>query len=104
MTGHSRFFSGFVFVLLFSVFAGGDELPLFLRKDLPHFHTVVKGRIFRGGQPSAEGLKILAANHVRTIIDLRKEDPNTRLDEEKRAAALGIRFISVPMSAVARRL
>jgi len=41
-------------------------------RGVPNFHTV-NDNIYRGGQPSDEGLRALASAGVKTIVDLRDD-------------------------------
>lgn len=54
--------------------------------------------LFRGAQPSAQGLKELKNLGITTIVDLRGEDPDKVSWERKEAESLGIRFVSIPVS------
>ena len=64
-------------------------------KDLPNFAVVAPG-ILRGAAPTAEGLKKLKAQGVRTIIDLRIEKKG-QAEEEAAVKALGLKRIRIPM-------
>lgn len=61
--------------------------------DLPNF-ACVSQKLFRGGQPMENGVKELARRGVRTIIDLRGEDENSK-KEELWARNAGIKFVAV---------
>ena len=65
--------------------------------DLPNFSEVVKAKLYRGAQPTKEGVKKLAQMGVKTIIDLRGADERAKR-EEKWAINAGIRFINVPLN------
>lgn len=65
-------------------------------KELPNFHAV-NARLYRGGQPREGGLKKLAALGVKTIINLRDDDPRAA-EEEREARALGMSYFNVPLS------
>jgi len=60
-----------------------------------NFHQVDQN-VFRGAQPTAEGLKNLAGLGVKTIVDLRHGKDRSDI-EEKEAESLGLRYIHVPM-------
>ncbi len=76
--------------MAFSASAGTTDLP-----GVANFHQVDRN-LYRGAQPSDEGLKNLAALGVKTIIDLRHG--TDRADTEQREAErLGLRYINVPM-------
>lgn len=65
------------------------------RADLPVF-SQVDAMCFRGGQPSAEGLRQLHALGVRTVVNLRHR--TDEMDAERQAAeALGMRWVNLPM-------
>jgi protein tyrosine/serine phosphatase len=64
--------------------------------ELPNFH-VVAPNIYRGAAPTKQGLCMLKAKGVHTIIDLRM--PNKLVKEEQaRALAMGFTWIHLPMS------
>lgn len=69
-------------------------------KLLPNFHQVNEN-LYRGAQPLAGGIKRLAALGIKTIVNLRGADEQTRAGEEE-ARAAGLRFVSVPMSGLKR--
>jgi protein tyrosine/serine phosphatase len=60
-----------------------------------NFHQVDRS-VYRGAQPTAEGLKNLAGMGVKTIIDLRHGKDHSD-SEQKAAESLGMRYINVPM-------
>jgi uncharacterized protein (TIGR01244 family) len=61
-----------------------------------NFHQVDQN-VYRGAQPTAEGLKSLASLGVKTIVDLRHGKEHA--DGERQAAEkIGLRYINVPMS------
>ena len=62
-------------------------------KDLPNFHRVGEN-LYRGGQPTAEGIKKLAALGVKTIVNLRDNRENVRC-ERQTAEENGISFINL---------
>jgi protein tyrosine/serine phosphatase len=74
--------------------AYGEKLKL---NGLPNGGKI-NDSLFRGAQPRAEGLKELKNLGVTTIVDLRGEDPDKTSWERKEAEALGIRFVSIPVS------
>jgi protein tyrosine phosphatase (PTP) superfamily phosphohydrolase (DUF442 family) len=61
-----------------------------------NFHQVDQN-IYRGAQPTAEGLKSLADLGVKTIVDLRHGKEHAD-GEQQAAEKLGLRYINVPMS------
>lgn len=74
-------------------------LPVFADSGAPGIHNFYKvnDEVYRGAQPSAEGLRYLAGIGVKTVIDLRKDGSRSR-EEEKLAAAAGMKYISIPMT------
>jgi len=52
--------------------------------------------LYRGAQPSADGMRQLASMGIKTIVDLRRYSRD--MDEERRLAEqLGIRWVSLPV-------
>jgi uncharacterized protein (TIGR01244 family) len=66
---------------------------------IPNFHQVNE-HIYRGGQPSDEGLQALAKLGVKTILDLRPADEHSTKAEEQIVKAAGMRYVNVPMVGV----
>jgi tyrosine-protein phosphatase SIW14 len=58
----------------------------------------ITDQLYRGAQPRAGGLEQLKTFGITTIVDLRGEDSNVRNLEKKEAEALGIHFVSIPVS------
>jgi tyrosine-protein phosphatase SIW14 len=54
--------------------------------------------LYRGAQPHIEGLPELKKLGITTIVDLRGEDSGRRESEKEQAEALGIQFVSIPVS------
>lgn len=54
--------------------------------------------LFRGAQPQSDGLQALKKLGVTTIVDLRGEDRSKLEWERHQAEALGMRFVSIPVS------
>ena len=69
-------------------------------KELPNFHKV-SDKLYRGAQPSKEGIKKLAELGIKTIVNLRGEDENTRA-EQKEAEAAGIAYFAISMPGLSR--
>ncbi len=65
-------------------------------EDLPNFHQITEN-IFRGGQPTAEGIKRLARLGIKTIINFRDTQESV-LREKMIAEAEGLRFINLRLS------
>lgn len=61
-------------------------------KGIPKFGEV-SPQLFRGGQPSSEGLEFLADLGVGIIVNLR---PGDHAREEEEASRLGMRYVSIP--------
>ncbi|HVE57852.1 MAG TPA: tyrosine-protein phosphatase [Pyrinomonadaceae bacterium] len=86
------------FVLIAFSFAGltpAQKKPV--GEDLPNFSEVVKAKLYRGAQPTEEGVKKLAQMGVKTIIDLRGADERAKR-EETWARSAGLKFINVPLN------
>lgn len=65
-------------------------------EHLPNFYRINEN-LYRGGQPTAEGIKKLAALGIKTIINFR--DARDGVHREREAAeANGIRFINLHLS------
>jgi tyrosine-protein phosphatase SIW14 len=64
---------------------------------VPNFH-LVNDNLYRGGQPTPEGIKNLARIGIRTVVNLRA---GNELEEEKLVEAAGMRYVQVPMNAFA---
>jgi protein tyrosine/serine phosphatase len=67
---------------------------------IPNFHQVNE-RIFRGGQPDERGWPELARLGVRTVIDLRRPGEHSTSAESIAVAAVGMRYVNVPMDGFA---
>lgn len=65
-------------------------------KSIEHFGCV-NSKIFRGAQPTEEGVKELARRGVKTIVNLRDADERADM-ERKWAEASGIKFINIPFN------
>ena len=68
--------------------------------ELPNFYKVNE-RLYRGGQPARGGVKKLAELGIKTIINMRGADDQTR-SEEKEAKAAGITYFNIPMPGLSR--
>lgn len=68
--------------------------------ELPNFHRV-NAQLYRGAQPRADGVRKLASLGIKTIINLRGADKNTRA-EQKEAEALGLRYFNIPLPGLSR--
>ena len=65
-------------------------------KDLPNFYSVNQN-LYRGAQPTEQGVKDLAKMGVKTIINLRGDEDRAK-NEEIWAKNSGIKFINVNLS------
>ncbi len=63
---------------------------------LPNFHEV-HPFLYRGGEPTREGLTELQGLGVKTIIDLRNPGEK-KFDEKTAASGLGMAYIAMPMN------
>ncbi|MBK7839229.1 MAG: dual specificity protein phosphatase family protein [Candidatus Obscuribacter sp.] len=81
---------------LSAVDAPKPELKNQAKADLPNFHQV-HPYLYRGGEPTSQGLKALKDKGIKTIIDLRAETPMSR-QERNEAKTLGLDYINLPMS------
>jgi protein-tyrosine phosphatase len=75
------------------------SLPAFAEpsiRGVKNFHQVDE-HVFRGAQPTEEGLRDLAKNGIKVIIDLR-EGGSRSAAEERVVTAAGMHYVNVPMS------
>lgn len=63
---------------------------------IPNLQTVEPG-LYRGGRPDFEGLKALKEAGLKTIVNLEDHEEHIERSREH-AAALGLNYISIPMS------
>lgn len=63
---------------------------------IPAFHRV-DDHVWRGSQPGDGGLRALAANGVKTVIDLRADQQRTT-EEKREADALKIQYVNIPLN------
>ncbi|HEX8185228.1 MAG TPA: dual specificity protein phosphatase family protein [Blastocatellia bacterium] len=68
--------------------------------ELPNFHKVNE-RLYRGAQPKSGGVKKLSELGIKTIINLRGIDDQTRA-EESEAKAAGVSYFNIPMPGLSR--
>lgn len=85
--------------LMPSVSLGAPTALAETKADLPNYHKV-HDFLFRGGEPSAAGLKELSKQGIKTIIDLRAAGARTET-EASLARELGMKYINLPMSSKA---
>jgi protein tyrosine/serine phosphatase len=86
--------------MLVAVVAAGAGSQESQEKVLPNFHKVNE-HLYRGAQPLSGGMRLLAAQGIRTIVNLRGEDEGTRAEEQD-ARAAGLRYFNVPMQGLSR--
>ena len=65
-------------------------------EHLPNFHRINEN-LYRGGQPTAEGIKRLAALGIKTVINFRDARENVHR-ERRTAEENGLRFINLHLS------
>jgi tyrosine-protein phosphatase SIW14 len=78
--------------LLSPAWAGDIQVP-----GIPNFHKVNE-RLYRGGQPPEDAWNRLARLGIKTVIDLRREEEQSREAESRAVEAAGMRYINVPMN------
>jgi tyrosine-protein phosphatase SIW14 len=74
-------------------------LPAFAGSSVPGISNFYKvdQHVYRGAQPTDEGLKYLGKIGVETVIDLREADERSTA-EEKVVTAAGMKYVNIPMS------
>ena len=74
-------------------------LPAFAGSAVPGVHNFYKvdEHVYRGAQPTEEGIQYLAKLGVKTVIDLREAGERAR-NEEAAVTAAGMKYINVPMT------
>lgn len=82
-----------VALLLLTTFASAKDATE--QAGLPRFHQV-SGKLFRGGQPRAGGIRRLAELGINTVVNLRGASARTRSDEAE-ARTLGLNYFNVPL-------
>lgn len=65
------------------------------QKGLPNLARV-NSDLYRGGQPSKEGIAELKKLGIRTVIDLRDDDERSR-KERGHVIGVGMQFVNIPM-------
>ena len=93
--------SAFALALTFSAaaaVAAAQDAPKY--EELPNFHQV-NGHLYRGAQPRPDGFRRLAALGVKTVVNLRAADENSRA-EELEARAAGLQYFNLPLPPYAR--
>lgn len=75
------------------------SLPAFAKpsvQGIQNFYKVDE-HVYRGAQPTEEGLRYLADLGLKTVVDLRESDARSAR-EAKLVTALGMRYINIPMT------
>ena len=67
---------------------------------LPRFAEVDQHLVYRGAQPTNEGIDLLAKMKVKTVISLRNERDDQIHDEEEYVRKQGMGFVSVPLNGI----
>ena len=83
-----------IIIIVFASFAHAQNQTS--SKDLPNFYSVNE-KLYRGAQPTEQGVKDLAKMGVKTIINLRGDEDRAQ-KEEIWAKNNGIKFINVNLS------
>ena len=63
--------------------------------NLPNFHQV-SAQLYRGGQPTQFGIEFLARQGIKTMVNLRAADEDSRA-EQWWVEQAGMRYLNVPM-------
>lgn len=77
-----------------------------LNVPLGNFGVVSEGRLYRGAQPTHEGLAWLASNGVKTVVTLRRREVEdhygyadfTSMQEAEACRRAGLRFVEIPVA------
>src|SRR5438270_13992801 len=83
----------FLAVLLF---ASGCATVGRSERGIDNFDEVQPGVLYRGAQPSRDGIALLKQRGVRTVINLRDDPPPW---EKGAAEQAGLHYVSIPMDA-----
>lgn len=79
--------------LILSPASAAAEQPAVSSRALPRFHQLDQG-LYRGGQPKDGGFQSLRQMGIRTVINLREDNPERQVVE-----SLGMKSIHIPLSA-----
>jgi uncharacterized protein (TIGR01244 family) len=82
-------------IILFANSANSQDCQA--SQDLPNFGCVNQ-HLFRGAQPTENGIKQLARRGVKVIINLRNDGEEDVRNEESWAKKAGLRYVNVPLS------
>jgi len=90
----SVLYRGIAALFLFSLPAlAGSSVP-----GINNFYQVDE-HVYRGAQPTTEGLRYLAKIGVKTVLDLREEGERSS-EEAQLVTSLGMQYVNVPMTAL----
>ena len=84
-----------VWLLLLVMGVAGCQTVGHNRAGIDNFDEV-SPELFRGGQPTDEGIRTLAEYHVRTVINLREGDDS---HEARAVRAAGMMYLHIPLDA-----
>ncbi len=79
--------------------SGGPLEKVALATDIPNARMLSEG-LLTGGQPSIEQLEAAARDGYHTVVNLRPPGEQNDWDEASKAAALGLRYITIPIAEV----
>jgi len=80
-----------LFLLGLPALAGSPSTP-----GIENFHQIDQ-QVYRGAQPTGEGIRYLSSIGVKIVIDLREHDQRSA-NEERMVTAAGMRYVNVPMT------
>jgi protein tyrosine/serine phosphatase len=80
-----------IFLLGLPALASSPSTP-----GIENFHQI-DHQVYRGAQPTDEGIHYLSTIGVKVVIDLREHDQRA-VDEERTVTAAGMRYVNVPMT------
>src|SRR5262245_20356096 len=87
-----RMLAGFAAITTVMYAAAGASAP-----GVSNFHQVSE-HLYRGAQPSPDGIKSLAKLGVKTVIDLRRPTEHSCDAEDRAVEAAGMHYVSIPMN------
>ena len=75
------------------------SLPALASSSVPGINNFyqVDEHVYRGAQPTVEGLNYLAKIGVKTVLDLREDDERSAAEAQV-VTSLGMQYVSVPMT------
>ncbi len=69
----------------------------FTQRNLPHFHTIKDGVLYRSGQPRGTGLQYLRLKGIKTLINLRSPNSDGTPEEKEFAEGNNMNFHNIPL-------